>query len=177
MRLGVIRHFRVDCEAKSLMNSEEFREWAERYDLSEVFPKKIDLQGINWQKCFSSDLPRAIITARAAYEEEIETTPDLREVPLSPVFRTKLSLPYPFWTISARIAWFFNHASQEEGRRDTRARIQHFFSELEKCEKENILIVCHRFFIHSLQREIRRRGFRGERIGLAKNGELYFFEK
>ena len=175
MRLGVIRHFKVDCQAKRFMSSEEFSEWAERYDFSEVFPKKIDLKNISWQRCFSSDLPRAITTAKAAFAGEIITTSDLREVPFSPVFKTKLRLPYVFWTISGRIAWFFNHSSQEEGRRDTQARIRHFFSELEDCEEENILIVCHRFFIHSLQREIRRRGFQGERIGLAKNGELYLF--
>ncbi|MDF2611925.1 MAG: hypothetical protein K0R92_3399, partial [Lachnospiraceae bacterium] len=38
---------------------------------------------------------------------------------------------------------------------------------------ENILIVFHGFMIYNFQKELRKRGFEGEKLKLVKNGVLY----
>ncbi|MGB4660090.1 MAG: hypothetical protein WBI07_12985, partial [Mobilitalea sp.] len=42
--------------------------------------------------------------------------------------------------------------------------------------KENILIVFHGFMLYNFQKELRKRGFEGQKIKAVKNGVLYEFE-
>lgn len=39
MRIGLVRHFKVQCLHKCMMTSKEFREWLERYEHSKVVEK------------------------------------------------------------------------------------------------------------------------------------------
>ena len=32
MKIGLVRHFKVDCPHKVMMTSKEFREWSEKYE-------------------------------------------------------------------------------------------------------------------------------------------------
>ncbi|WBL46112.1 hypothetical protein LOR37_15695 [Clostridium estertheticum] len=41
----------------------------------------------------------------------------------------------------------------------------------------NILIVCHGFFMNTLQKELKSRGFTGRTIRTPKNGTLYLYKK
>ena len=34
MKIGLVRHFKVDCPHKVMMTSKEFREWSEKYELT-----------------------------------------------------------------------------------------------------------------------------------------------
>lgn len=90
------------------MASNDFEKWVIKYDDSGVIENKFETQNIKWDKCFSSDLPRAIKTAQTIFEGEIIKTQLLREVPLSPICETKLKLPHRFWCIAARVAWKFS---------------------------------------------------------------------
>ncbi|WP_461612364.1 hypothetical protein [Clostridium sp. Marseille-QA1073] len=54
---------------------------------------------------------RAIKTAESVLKEKIVKTYLLTEVPISPIFKSNIKLPYGFWAISGRCAWFFNHKS------------------------------------------------------------------
>ncbi|NLK75508.1 MAG: phosphoglycerate mutase, partial [Clostridiales bacterium] len=58
----------------------------------------------------------------------------------------------------------------------TKKRINEFLDKID-WSKENILIVFHGFMIYNFHKELRRRGFKGERIRAVKNGVLYVFEK
>lgn len=45
-------------------------------------PIKVDLLGIDWKYCYSSDLPRSLQTAKCIYQGEIIEKAELREIPI-----------------------------------------------------------------------------------------------
>lgn len=176
MNIGLVRHFKVNCYTKIFMTSDEFNQWVKEYDNSDVIENEFELGNIKWQKCFSSDLPRAIKTSKAIFKSEIIKTPLLREVPISPICKTNLKLPYVFWCICGRAAWFFKHKSQIETKKDTQKRVNEFLNSIEDEVDSNILIVCHGFLMNTLQKELKRRGFSGQSIKRPKNGTLYLYK-
>jgi Fructose-2,6-bisphosphatase len=177
MNIGLVRHFKVNCYTKMFMTSDDFNEWVKQYDNSDVIENKFEIGNIKWHKCFSSDLSRAIKTSKAIFTSKIIKTPLLREVPISSIYKTNLKLPYVFWCISGRVAWLFYHKSQIEAKKDTQRRVNEFLDSIENEADNNILIVCHGFFMHTLQKELKRRGFSGQNIKRPKNGTLYLYKK
>ena len=180
MKIGLIRHFKVNYHKKLFMTSRQFKEWEENYNTSEVIKNDVELMGIKWDKCYSSTLIRAITTAEYVYKDEIVQNDLIRETIIDPIFKTNWKLPYWFWAIGGRLAWYFNHKSQEETKIITRDKAKKFvdilFDETKSDDKENILIVTHGFFMYSLQRELKKRGFTGKLITSPKNGVLYLYE-
>lgn len=181
MKIGLIRHFKVDYKNKKFMTSKEFKEWEENYNKSDVIKKDVELMGIKWNKCYSSTLVRAMVTAKHVYKKDITESDLIRETIIDPIFESNIKFPYWFWAISGRIAWYFNHKSQEENRFITKDKAKQFVDLLqetaEKESTENILIITHGFFMYSLQKELKKRGFLGELIHSPKNGILYLFTK
>lgn len=173
MRIGLVRHFKVNCPHKKMMTSKEFREWSEKYEHSKVIKKPVEMYGIDWDICYSSDLPRAVTTAKEVYSGNIHLDKLLREVDNSPfISLERIRLPFEVWHAGGRIAWFFRSRSQPETIKGTRKRINQFLDKID-WSKEEILIVCHGFIIYNLQRELRRRGFNGKKVRRVKNGILY----
>ncbi|HYF37691.1 MAG TPA: hypothetical protein VD994_20485, partial [Prosthecobacter sp.] len=85
MRIGLLRHFQLKTPLPSgWMTVDEIMRWHAEYDAAEVVPCAIDLGGIEWRHCWSSDMPRAWATAQAAFSGEIIAHPQLREAALSP---------------------------------------------------------------------------------------------
>ena len=181
MRIGIVRHFKVNYHKNFFMTSKQFKEWEENYNKSDVIVKDVELMEIKWDKCYSSTLIRAEITAKSVYKGEIVKSDLIRETIIDPIFKSNLKLPYWFWAVSGRLAWFFNHKSQEENKNITRDKARKFVDELENDAKregfENILIVTHGFFMFSLQKELKKRGFIGKLITSPKNGNLYLYKK
>lgn len=181
MRIGIIRHFKVNYHKSLFMTSEDFKEWEDNYNKSDVIKKDVELMGVKWDKCYSSTLIRAIITAQHVYKEDIVKNDLIRETIIDPIFKSNFKLPYWFWAVSGRLAWYFNHKSQEENKIITKDKARKFVDALQEEAKkegtENILIVTHGFFMYSLQKELRKRGFIGKLITSPKNGILYLYEK
>lgn len=163
------------------MTSKEFKNWEENYNISGVIRKDVELMGINWDKCYSSTLIRAITTAQHVYKDDIIQNDLIRETIIDPIFKSNLKLPYWFWAISGRIAWYFNHKSQQENKIITKEKAEKFvdllLNEARKEGTENILIVTHGFFMYSLQKELKKRSFTGKLIYSPKNGILYLYKK
>ncbi|MDF2943961.1 MAG: hypothetical protein K0S01_2819 [Herbinix sp.] len=173
MRIGLLRHFKVNCPHKKMMTSSEFREWSEKYEVSKVIKKKVEMYGIEWDVCYVSDLPRAITTAQEVYSGNLKIDKLLREVDNAPFIHTdRFKLPFEIWHICGRLAWYFKSKSQPETVTETRKRISIFLDHID-WTKENILVVFHGFMIYNFQKELRRRGFEGEKLKLVKNGVLY----
>jgi len=173
MRIGLLRHFKVNCPHKKLMTSSEFREWSEKYEVSKVIKKKVEMYGNEWDVCYVSDLPRAITTAKEVYSGNLMIDKLLREVDNAPFIHTeRFKLPFELWHICGRLAWYFRSKSQPESVTETRKRISIFLDQID-WSKENILIVFHGFMIYNFQKELRRRGFEGQKLKLVKNGVLY----
>ena len=176
MRIGLVRHFKVNCPHKNMMTSEEFREWSEKYERAGVIKNKVNMYGIDWDVCYSSDFKRAVTTAKEVYSGNIYVDKLLREVDNAPFIHTeKLRLPFPIWHICGRLAWFFRSKSQPEDIRGTRTRIHRFFYHLD-WSKDNVLIVSHGFLIFNLIYELFRLGFMGKEVHRVKNGLLYIYE-
>lgn len=173
MRIGLLRHFKVNCPHKKWMTSSEFREWSEKYEVSKVFKKKVEMYGIEWDICYVSDLPRAITTAKEVYDGKLIVNKLLREVENEPFIHTgRFKLPFEIWHACGRMAWFFKWNSQPENIKQTRKRINNFLDHID-WTKENILIVFHGFMIYNFQKELRKRGFKGAKLKVVKNGVLY----
>lgn len=181
MRIGLIRHFKVDYHKKFFMTSKQFKEWEKNYNNSDVIKKDVELLGIKWDKCYSSTLIRAIITAKYVYKHDIVKTDLISETIIDPIFKSDFKLPYWFWAVGGRIAWLCNHKSQEENKAITNYKAKRFVDvlqdEAKKDGKENILIVTHGFFMYSLQKELKKRGFIGKLVRGPKNGILYLYKK
>lgn len=177
MRIGLVRHFKVNCPHKKWMTSEEFRQWSEKYEHSKVIKRPVEMCGIEWDVCYSSDLPRAVATAEEVYSGHIMLDKLLREVDNAPFIHTdRFRLPFEVWHICGRLAWLFKSKSQPESIRETKKRIHAFMDKID-WTKENILIVFHGFMLFNFQRELRRRGFSGKQIKKVRNGILYVFRK
>ena len=181
MQIGIIRHFKVNYHKNFFMTSKQFKEWEQNYNKSEVTEKDVELMGIRWDKCYSSTFIRAIVTAQYVYKENVVKNDLIRETIIDPVFKTNKKLPYWFWAVGGRFAWYFNHKSQEENKNITIDKAEKFveilLDEAKMDNKENILIVTHGFFMYSLQKELKKRGFIGKLITSPKNGILYLYEK
>ncbi len=177
-RIGVIRHFKVDCPKPALwMSSAHFSKWVRQYDEADIFPMEVKGLATDWEHCMTSDLPRAVQTAKQISHCPTTETSLLREVPLSPFIQTSLRLPHLLWNIGGRVAWLRSHHSQQESLEATKERATVLISQLEKMKQKRILIVSHGFFLIVLAKQLKENGYTGKRKRKYKNGEIHIFEK
>lgn len=177
MKIGLVRHFKVDINTKAVMSNEEFSEWNHEYDVAQVKNFFKEPHHLDWKKCYCSDLPRAKKTAKFIYDGEAVKSELLREVPMAPFTKKRMKLPSTIWFIFSRVAWRMNHRSQIEGHKQTIKRMNDFFDAKLKDESEDILIVSHGFFLRYFMRMLKSKGFKGTTVNVLKNGELHIFEK
>ncbi|MBB6713301.1 histidine phosphatase family protein [Clostridium gasigenes] len=176
MKIGIVRHFKVDYKHKKIMDSNDFEKYITSYDNAEVIENKININCDDWDKCYCSDLARTIKTAESIYGESLENTELLREVTMYPLIKSQLKIPSFIWSISSRIAWKINHKSQLEAINDTSERAKSFLNKLDVNKSENILIVSHGFFLITLIKELKELGFKGKIPKKIKNGYLYILQ-
>lgn len=181
MKIGIIRHFKVDCHKSLFMTSKDFKTWEQNYNKSNIIRNDVDLMNIKWDKCYASTLIRAKFTAQDVYKNEIIYSDLIRETVIDPIIDLNFKLPYCFWGVGGRIAWYLNHKSQEENRKMTKEKVIKFvdliLKDMENEGHENILVITHGFFMFNLQIELKRRGFKGKLTYNPKNGHLYLYEK
>ncbi|HVN56196.1 MAG TPA: histidine phosphatase family protein [Anaerolineaceae bacterium] len=186
MRIGLIRHFPVihPYTTQRWMTSREYQGWLQAYDSAGIRYQQVNLRPEDWQICYSSDISRALETARHIYPGEIQVTPLLREISVNPMFDSVLRLPFSTWDALSHLAWFFSHRSQREGRDQVMERIRTFLSNAlpglarqdNRNGPKNILVVSHGGLMWYLRAELLRLGFWGERFTRAEHGRLYVFE-
>jgi broad specificity phosphatase PhoE len=177
MRIGLVRHFPVtEAWPSGWLTSDELQQWRRRYDVSETIVGPIDVAGVAWQRCFSSDLKRAHVTAQAAYTGTILQTPLLREVATLPFASGKLRLPLRAWRWMFRLAWLTGHSSQRPARDDLHQRVR-AMADLLETEAVDTLVVSHAGVMRFLRKELLRRGFQGPGFRLAEPARLYVVER
>lgn len=177
MRIGLIRHFEVLHPHKAFMSSYEFSEWVRGYDNAQIQKIPIEMGGVEWQICYTSDIKRAVETAKMVYEGEIIESELLRELSISPVFNTKVKLPYIIWMMLGRFAGLLGHKSQVDIHTNTKKRVSGFISNILSQKESNILIVSHGGIMWYIKNELLSIGFDGPNFTKAKNGYLYTFER
>ena len=137
---------------------------------------EFDLGGVVWQACLSSDLPRARITASAVFRGEVGHTDLLREAQFTPFNTGDLRLPVWSWQWLLRLAWMTGHRSQRACRDEFRRRVLAVADRLSALEQDT-LVVSHAGMMVFLSAELRRRGFLGPKLRIAKHGTAYVYEK
>jgi broad specificity phosphatase PhoE len=176
MRIGLVRHFKVNLKKNKFMTSKQYNEYTKKYDVSEVIPNELVIDA-KWDKCYCSSLSRAITTSKTIYHGETIITDKLVEIPSVALMNMKIPLPYLVWGILGRFAWIRNHTSQIEGRTATLKRINEIIDIILIEKSENILIVSHAGTLYEIKKLLRKRGFHGEKFIKARNGKLYIFQK
>jgi broad specificity phosphatase PhoE len=177
MRIGLVRHFKVDLKKKKLMTSKEYNEHVYNYDRAGVLPNELVVDSY-WEKCYCSSLPRAITTAKTIYHGEIIISDKLIEVPTAAWVNLRFKMPYHFWAIFARFAWIRHHVSQPEKRANTIKRLSEILEQIisENGAESNILIVSHAGALYEIKKMLRKKGFKGQGFITASNGKLYVFD-
>lgn len=177
MRIGLVRHFKVDLKKRRFMTAKEYNEHVYNYDRAGVIPNELVVDSY-WEKCYCSSLQRAITTAKTIYHGEIIISNKLIEVPTASWINLNFRMPYYFWSIFARFAWIRHHVSQPEQRAATLKRLTEILDYIisENAPDSNILIVSHAGALYEIKKMLRRRGFNGKGFITASNGKLYIFD-
>lgn len=177
MKIGLIRHFKVKrgFPGKMMLKQSELFQWLDEYEKSDIEAGEPDLGGVDWKRCYASDIPRAAKTAEIIYKGNIVQTPKLREIVPRPFFTQDLRLPFLVWPLLVKLAWMTNHDSQET-RSGIEQRVANIIGEILAQGKEDALIVSHGAIMMFLRKELLARGFKGPKFGTPDNGKLYLFE-
>ena len=150
--------------------------WFERYDVAEPAVGEYDLGGVDWQECLSSDLPRARITAGAVFRGEVGHSALLREPEFRQFKTGNLRLPIWAWQWLLRLSWITGHRSQRTCHDDFRRRVL-AVADLLSASDRDTLVVSHAGMMAYLSAELRRRGFAGPKLHIAKHATAYIYEK
>jgi broad specificity phosphatase PhoE len=178
MKIGLVRHFKVAHKNyKPYCYPKEFHSAMQEYDEADIIIGKTDLNGIDWEVCFSSSYKRAFETAQNIFNKEIIKTDLIREVPLLPFTLLKIKLPWFIWHIGARIAWSNNAKSQNETKQETNERMLLIYQKILETKCQNILVVSHGFFMKCFSRFLTVNGYKGTIDLFPQNGHLYIFSK
>ena len=177
VRVGLLRHFKVKLGyPNKLVTTNELIQWQMDYDVSELVECEIDLYGLEWKRCFSSDLARATQTADKVFIGEIIFLKELREMSIYPVLGSDIKLPLWLHLFVIRIAWFLGFESQKESKKQVIQRINRALDQALQ-QGEDVLIVGHGGIMMFMRKELLRRGFTGPKFNRPENARLYVFEK
>ncbi len=177
MRIGLMRHFRVEEPLPAgWQTAAQLDAWRRKYEASGVVPAPIDMGGGTWQKCLSSDLKRAYVTAQAAHAGPITQTPLLRELEAAPFDTGALRLPTLAWRWILHLAWLTSHPKQRALRDDFQNRIRSVADLLDQ-EAQDTLVVSHAGTMMYLRKELVGRGFTGPSFGIAEHARVYVYER
>ena len=176
MKIGVARHYKIPYRKWRWINSTGYADFLRWYDGSEGCPPPGRVVNEGWHRCFSSDMLRAVETAGRLTNVQATYMPLLREIPQAPPFDTRLKLPLVAWHVLSRVAWWFNHASQPEGRHEAVRRAARIVDFLRRQPADqHVLIVTHGFLMYVLRRELKRCGFAGQIPTHPRCGEVYVY--
>ncbi|MEK8128067.1 histidine phosphatase family protein [Paenibacillus filicis] len=179
MRIGLVRHYKVkhSFPKAGFLSPDELTAWFQAYDASDVEMVRTELKGIEWSRCYASNMDRAVKSAKHLYPGPIKVTERLREVAY-PDFGhiSKRRLHIVAWVLLVRLAWYFSPRVYPEGRAEVRKRAASVLDEIIAQGDGDVLIVSHAALMMELRKELLRRGYSGPRFGTATNGKLYVFE-
>lgn len=177
MRIGLIRHFPVEQQFPSgWKTTADLHQWREQYEASPVILGQADLGSFQWTHCISSDVERAVATAKAVFRGPVEQTSLLREPDFAQFPTGNLRLPVLIWRLLLMLSWATGHKTQRACRDEFRRRVI-ATADLLEAKTGDILVVSHAGIMSYLSAEFRRRGFSGPKLRIAKHATLYVYER
>ncbi len=175
MRIGLVRHFKVNHEypKKRLLSKSDVINWFADYDSTENLQySTVDLNGINWKRCYTSTLIRTINTAKHIYSGEIVSVPQLKELSILNSLSNRIKLPFLIWGLIVRIKSFSSNKGVDAFEKD----IITFIDRLIADNETDTLIVSHWFVMRVLRKELIKRGFVGDKFKSNEYGALYVYQ-
>ena len=178
IRIGLVRHLPVGMGMPSgLLTARDLITWRDSYDVAEIVNARMDPHDIAWERCISSDLPRAVRTAQQLYDGPIEQTPLLREPHVAEFSTGNLRLPAAMWHWVLRASWMIGHKSQQTARDEFRARMSELEQTVLAPNNIDTLIVSHAGVMLFMRSMLLRLGYSGPAFRMAAHGRLYLFER
>ncbi|RYD35093.1 MAG: hypothetical protein EOP86_09390 [Verrucomicrobiaceae bacterium] len=173
-----MRHFPVQLPLPSGWRTEEdLRRWRAEYDLSPTVPGPADLGAVPWDRCLCSDVERARVTAETVFPGPVEPVPLLFREPESAPFGTgRVRLPMRLWRVVFGLSWAMGHPSQRACRDDFQRRVS-AAADLLEALPGNTMVVSHAGMMMFLSAELRRRGFTGLKLRLARHATLHTYTR
>ncbi len=181
MKINVIRHAKVDYRFPSRLSPEEQIEAAQLYDTSPIIKEKA-FSIVTSAPVFISKLRRSRDTALLLFGDRDFIESELfNEVPLMPFARMNIRFPDWLWDIGGRLSWFFSGATQPERKPETRKRADKAIELMESVMEggaEECYLITHAFFMHTLFRQLRKRGYGSDSHSLKiDNLQRFIFTK
>jgi broad specificity phosphatase PhoE len=161
MKITIIRHARVDYPFPKGCRPSGQIEAFKQYNISPIVNEGIYTIHTD-SPIFISTLRRSFDTAEKVFgKKEFIRTGLLDEVPIMPFINANVWLPSTVWDICGRLAWTFRNGKQPERKAQTRARADQAIDMMEK-SGQDCFAVSHAFFMHTLFRQLRKRGYRSK---------------
>ena len=164
----LIRHAKVDMEAKGWMRAKRAAEYRMNYDVSPIndfIPSEVLLQlpTISSDTVYTSVLYRSKETAFRLLGDSVTfvSMPLLNEYELH-IVRWPLLLPYKGWTIISRALWLFGLKKDGvESYRMAKERTQKAvdFIVQKSTHNRQVVLVTHGFLNRNIAKELERRGW------------------
>jgi len=153
-----------------LVSLDEVVKWFEGYESAEIEIGHVDLNGIEFKRCYTSSSERALKTASCIFRGETIILHALRELDMLPLMNKKRKLPFLLWAILVRIKSSSSNRITDEFRNNIVA----FLDDLLSKNTEDVLIVSHGFVMMLIQKELNRRGFEGDGFRVPSMGSCMF---
>lgn len=177
MKIGILRHAKVIYRKRYFTNNQEFDNVMIAYDTAKPAVVNLKISSDQFPVCYTSHQSRALETAKMIYAGLIIVTDELREVKTAAFFLNNWKVPTILRKAIGRLAWYFNYHKMPETKNDTTARAEIFIQKLLTENKSDVLLITHGFFMHCLQTELRKQGFKGSIPLFPKNATLYIFHR
>ncbi len=178
MRIIIIRHGAVDHRRSRRCSAEEFDRECAAYDQAPLRDAAYAAPQGEFRNIYVSTLPRSRETARLMFPgRDLQESKLISEVPCRSAFDSRIRLPLWLWFLAGRLQWAAGSARQPEKRRDTVNRSRQFIALICR-DSADCAVVTHGFFMHILLRELKKSGFRTDRLCLGyKHGEYVTAER
>jgi broad specificity phosphatase PhoE len=174
--ITIARHGQPDADRTVRIDWEGYEHWWKGYDAAGLFPGQTPAPELieaakEARVVFSSTLPRAIETARAAAPgRDLVIDPDFVEAPLPPPQMIGTLKPGT-WGVYARIFWWLGFSRGLETRREAELRAERAADKLViAAEAGNVVLCAHGWFNRMLRPALKRRGWKCVRDG----GDTYW---
>ena len=177
MRITVIRHAKVNYIFPKKCGPEGALHAFSQYDRAPIIEKDID--PIQTQdNIFVSTLERSKRTAELIFGKRSFVRSSLfNEVKITPFTRRNVRLHSYTWDVVGRLCWLFRKGGQLEYRKETRKRADQAIDLIESYG-DDAYVISHAFFMHTLFRQLKKRGYKGPPRGFhIKNLQSYEYIK
>ncbi len=159
MRITIIRHGKVNMKWPQKCSSSVFDVACAEYDRSDLENINITLLDEQFNKIYVSRLSRSVNTAKSLFpNEEYYEMPEIGEVPLKSFMDTEKRLPLWLWNVLGRVQWFIGSTRQLETRNNTILRANKVIN-LCEIKNEDCILVTHGFFMKTLIKVLKNRGY------------------